>query len=123
MDIHKCIKVSAATDMPGQVIQLGDLSNLNQIFKVSDGEHLEFEIRVYETIKKAPEEPTDCKDSINIPEKFSNEKTTLIGMLSSFVSMWYETLGTIKVAQNRIEPEPGSKPIHQKSYLAGPAER
>lgn len=42
MDIHKGMKFSVPTDMPGQIVQLGSV-NRNHIFCKSVGEHLEIE--------------------------------------------------------------------------------
>lgn len=82
IDIHKVNKVAVATGIPDQFVQLGDNSNLNQVYKVRFGEHLDFENQVDGTIKRKLEEPTDWKDSTNLPEKLADERSKLIEMLS-----------------------------------------
>lgn len=126
VDVHKGMKVALATDMPGTIVQLGDRANFGQaseICKVKVGEHLDFQGQLDGTVENQLEEPTDWKDKVNVSPKFEHEKAKLIEMLSKFENMWDGTLGTIKAAVHRIELEPGSRPIHQQPYRAGPTQR
>ena len=68
-------------------------------------------------------EQEDWRDKVNLGKKYADHRPRVLELLQPFESMWSGHLGTIKATEHRIELLPGSKPVHQPPYRAGPTQR
>ncbi len=65
----------------------------------------------------------DWRDAVLIDTKYEHYKEKLIEVLEPFQSMWDGRIGTVNITKHRIELEPGTKPVNQQPYRAGPRQR
>ena len=70
-----------------------------------------------------PPEQEDWREKVNLGKKYADRRPRVLKLLQHFESMWSGHLETIKATEQRIELLPGSKPVHQSPYRAGPTQR
>ena len=72
---------------------------------------------------KTDKDPDEWMNDVHVEKEYIHHKPRLVRLLQPLKSMWSGELGCIKATQHRINLLPGSKPIHQQPYRAGPAQR
>ena len=63
------------------------------------------------------------EEDVHIGAEDSTIWSEIMDMLSEFKDMWYGRLSKIGATKHRIELKPGSRPIYQAPYRAGPIAR
>ena len=68
--------------------------------------------------------PKDWKDLVDLPHITDEKlKARILNMLAPHKDMWSGDLRKIRVTEHNIDLKPGTRPLHQHPYRAGPESR
>ena len=76
-----------------------------------------------EQVTREKSEEQDWRTKIRLGASFEKNRDRIERLLEPYQDMWSGQLGQLKATEHRIELEPGSKPVHQAPYRAGPLQR
>ena len=76
-----------------------------------------------DAVTHKPKEQEDWREKVRLGNNFEHFRDRIEGLLEPFEDMWSGRLGSLKATEHRIDLLPGSKPVHQPPYRAGPLQR
>lgn len=65
--------------------------------------------------------PEHWNKTLRVDEAHLEQRSDIIHLLSQYKTLWNRTLGCIHETEHHIELLPGTNPVHQPPYCAGPA--
>ena len=68
-------------------------------------------------------EEEDWRTKVRLGENFEKHRGRIERLLEPYKEIWNGQLGELKATEHRIQLSPGSKPVHQAPYRAGPLQR
>ena len=74
-------------------------------------------------MKKTNSESEDYSTKVRLCVIFENHRSRIERLLEPYEDMWNGQLGKLKATEHRIQLAPGSKPVHQAPYRAGPLQK